>query len=176
MFKKIVNPLIAVILALAASGAIAGIASAKTLPRNVIDVMAGDKVNFNVQGAGVMTHGKSVFEGELELARTSILSSDEMTAQNIRWAAPVLKVELKGDDKGVSQDSRLHGNAFIYFDISTQMDKAAASGAVAIYKFDATRNVWVKLPSRYTTASKTSPAEVASRAIGVGTYGLGWVR
>ena len=138
--------------------------------------MAGDKVNLTVQGAGVMTHGKSTFEGELELARTSTLSADEMSAQKIRWVAPLLKVELKGDDKRVSQDSRLHGNAFIYFDISKQMDKAAANGALAIYKFDATRNIWVRLPSRYMIASKTSPAELASRAIGVGTYGLGWVR
>jgi len=176
MFKKIANPLIAVIIALAASGAVMGIASAKTLPRNVIDVMAGDRVNMNIQGAGVMTQGKSSFEGELEIARTSTLSADEMSAQNIRWIAPILKVELKGNDKGVSQDSRLHGNTFIYFDISKSMDKAAANGALAIYKFDATRDVWVRLPTRYMNATKTSSAEVASRAIGVGTYGLGWVR
>lgn len=176
MFKKIATPLIAVILALATTGAMAEIASAKALPRNVMDVMAGDRVNLIVNGAGVMSQGKSTFEGELEVARTNSLSADEMSIQHIRWSAPLLKVELKGDDKGLSQDSRLHGNTFIYFDISKKMDKAEMNGALAIYKFDATRNIWVKLPTRYVNFAKTSSAEVVSRAIGVGTYGLGWAR
>jgi hypothetical protein len=176
MFKKIANPLIAVILAIAASGAIAGIAAAKTLPRNTLDVMAGDKVNLNIQDAGVMTRGGSTFEGELELARTSNFSADEMTAQNIHWVAPLLKVDLNSNDKGMSDDARLHGNTFIYFELGSHLDRAGAGGMLAIYKFDATRNVWVRLPSRYVTGSKTSPAELVTRAIGVGTYGVGWVR
>jgi hypothetical protein len=138
--------------------------------------MAGDKVNLNVQDAGVMTRGGSNFEGELELARMSSLSAAEMTAQNIRWVAPALKVDLNSDDKGVSDDARLHGNTYVYFDIGTHLDKAAASGMLEIYKFNASRDVWVRLPTRYVAGSNASPAQVVSRAMGKGTYGVGWVR
>ena len=173
MFKKIANPFIAVLLALALLGASVGIAFAKDLPKNAMDVNAGDKVNLSLSGAGVMSHGPSKFEGTLELARATSLDKEDVTTQNIRWAAPLLNVELQSDDKGDKQDARLNGNAFIYFDISKSMDKAAMNGMLAIYKFDENRDIWVRLPSHVISSTIS---EVAARANGVGTYGLAWVR
>ncbi len=173
MFKKIANPFIAALLALALLSATVGIAFAKALPNNAMDVNAGDKVNLSISGAGVMSHGPSKFEGVLEVARVTSLDKEDVTTQKIRWAAPLLSVDLKSDDKGDLQDARLNGNAFIFFDISKNMDKAAMNGMLAIYKFDETRDMWVRLP---THVISSSTSEVAARANGTGTYGLGWVR
>lgn len=169
MFKKIANPLIAVLLSLAMLGATVGLAAAKSSSKNDNDISVGDKVNMSIKGAGVMSRGQANFEGDLELARATSLDKEDMTSQSAKWVAPFLNVGLISDESGATHD-HLNGNAVIFFNISKSMDSAIMSGRLAIYKFDETRDMWVRLPTRI------MGTEAIARAQGLGTYAFGWAK
>ena len=175
MFKKLANPFVAVILTLAMLGATVGIAAAKSNTKNDNDIAAGDKVNMSIKSAGVMTRGGSNFEGDLELARVNSLDKEDVVTQSIRWAAQLLDVKLISDEKGVTHE-HLNGNAYIFFDVAKGLDSAVMSGRLAIYKFDETRNVWVRLQTRIMNTSIKNTSQAVARAMGAGSYGLGWVK
>ena len=175
MFKKFANSFIALILTLTMLGATVGIAAAKSNPKNNNDIAAGDKVNMSINGAGLMTRGGSNFEGDLELSRATSLDKEDVLTKSIRWVAPLLKVELTSDERGLTHE-HLNGNAFIFFDIAQKLDSAVMSGRLAIYKFDEARNVWVRLQTHIASTSVKTMGEAVTKAMGTGTYGLGWVK
>ena len=175
MFKKLANPFIAAALALTMLGATVGIAAAKSNTKNDNDIAVGDKVNMSLQGAGVMTRGGANFEGDLRLSRAFSLDQEDVATKSIRWVAQLLNVKLISDEKGVTHE-HLNGNAFIYFDISKSLDSALMSGRLAIYKFDEARDVWVRLPTHIASTSIKNMSEAVTRAMGAGSYGIGWAR
>ena len=169
MFKKIIYPSIAALLAVITLGASVGVALARPIS-GVIEgcqtetIKVGQKVDLS-SGRVSVTMPASSYNGELVVCHDN--QTPNVGAQNngLTFMSPAMYWTVKKSQKINARFN--HGNAFVVFDLTSAQETAWRAGGMSIYHWDQPTTAWIKLPTSHVHGS-----ELTAKATGFGYYAL----
>jgi len=175
MFKKLIPVFASLILAAASIGAtkspatINNTESSKHENSKVVDLSAGTPATLQIGNLGVDVT-KAGTNGEVDLSRTKTAKADHMPTQGaVKIVQPV--ENFKVDSTTESTDQYIHGQTYIYFDLTHNQATQYNNGNLAIYHFNTSTNSWQQMPTIF--VNRGSYGRLAAVATGYGSYALG---
>jgi len=173
MFKKVIAPIVAIVLALGIVGASAGAAFAAA-PVNENNencssetITHGEKVSFSSGNLGIFMPS-SMYAGELEICRNSTLRPERNKDVGLMFVSPIVYWDVEKTEN--TSQAYVGGNNRVIFSTpsyQTAYTNAFKSGELAIYFWNTTSKTWEKLPTTATANGFTA------HAMGFGYYALG---
>lgn len=174
MFKKWMLPFVTAVATLAtlAFSVVPAFAAspdtARKEDKNPITLTVGEKVTDQVGNAGIFTP-KSGYNGELDLSRTTRMPGDHVQpAIGVKLVDRLLNVSVEKSKE--NNDAYLHGQTYIFFDLTRAQEQSFKNGELAIYGYNTSTRTWSKLPT-FSVAGAMS--RVSTVATGFGDYALG---
>lgn len=176
MFKKLIPVFASLILAAASIGAtkspatINNTESAKHENAKTVELSAGSPATLQIGNLGVDVT-KAGTNGEVDISRSKVAKADHMpTRGDVKIVQPVENFMVENTTTE-STDQYVHGQTYIYFDLTHNQATQYQNGNLAIYHFNTTTNSWVQLPTIF--VNRGTYGRLAAVATGYGSYALG---
>ena len=175
MFKKLVPVFASLILAAASIGATKSPAtinnneSSNKENAKVVDLSAGSPATLQIGNLGVNVT-KAGTNGEVDLSRSEVAKADHMQTQGeVKILNPVENFQVETTTE--TTDQYIHGQTYIYFDLTHNKATQYNNGNLAIYHFNSATNSWVQMPTFF--VNRGTYGRLATIATGYGAYALG---
>jgi hypothetical protein len=174
MFKKLSIIFASLALAFASFGFSVLPVSAKTanksdyLSQSSTPISAGETLNQSVGNEGLYMPS-SGYNGNLVLTR---LAQDEAqhTPMGLRFSQPLINFSVTQSSN--RQETFLHGQTYVYFNLSKTEMTAWKNGDLSIYWYNPTTQTWTAVPTSFDSHGNTG-GRVYTLATSFGTYGVG---
>lgn len=174
MFKKLSIVFASLALAAASFGFSVMPVSAKTTSKNdtlsqsSTAITAGETLNQSFGNEGVYMPS-SGYNGNLVITR---LAQDEAqhAPKGLRFSQPLINFSV--DQSSNRPDAFLHGQTYVYFNLSKTEMSAWKNGDLSIYWYNPSANAWASVPTSFDSHGNTG-GRVYTLASSFGTYAVG---
>ena len=164
MFKKLIPVFASLILAAASIGATKSPASSKA-----VDLTAGSPTTVQIGNLGVYDTNAGT-NGQMVLSRSKTTIDDNMPTQGeLKIVQPIENYQVESTTG--STDQYVHGQTYIYFDLTHNQATQYHNGNLAIYHFNTSTNSWQLMPTIF--VNRGANGRLAVVATGYGSYALG---
>jgi len=175
MFKKLIPVFASLILAAASIGATKSPATINNTESSTkenaktVQLSAGSPATLQIGNLGVDVTNAGT-NGEVDLSRSKVANADHMPTQGeVKIVQPVENFKVESTTESTNQ--YVHGQTYIYFDLTHNQATQYHNGDLAIYHFNTTTNSWQQMPTIF--VNRGAYGRLAAVATGYGSYALG---